>query len=234
MNKQRFHKHFAHKGAPIYWIIIAYLIIGYFFPAVGLLALICMIGPVVMAVKRGRWWCGNACPRGNLYDKVFSRFSPHRQIPAFMRSKTFRAFMLVVIFTVFGTQMYYAWGDWNSMGRVFWNIILATTIVGIVLSLTIAPRAWCSFCPMGTLSACVTPKADRLPDTIKTVSVGDECNAKCKVCAKVCPMQLTPYEGKGKETGFFHTDCIKCGTCVMACPLKTIKLSTPLKQHNYG
>jgi polyferredoxin len=125
--------------------------------------------------------------------------------------------------------------DWVAQYSFgFYGLMLTSLLLGLIMMLIFKPRTWCAFCPMGTLSACVTPKADRLPDTIKTVSVGDVCNAKCKVCAKVCPMQLTPYEGKGKETGFFHTDCIKCGTCATACPLKTIKLSTPLKQHNYG
>lgn len=277
MAAHRFHRHFATKGIPLYWIIIVYLIAGYFFPVIGLLALICMIAPVAMAVKRGRWWCGNACPRGSLYDRVLSKYSPHRPIPQIVRTKAFRTLMLAVIFTVFGIQMYHAWGDIGEMGRIFWRIILLTTVVGVVLSFIFAPRTWCSFCPMGTLSAWATPKSGsrqkkieegrgrqkkikdisfcpwvfcsktavlylplsspislylqdkqslRRKEKMKVVKVGDSCNLKCKICARVCPMQLTPYEGRGNENGYVHPDCIKCGKCAMACPLKTIELST--------
>lgn len=226
MATHRFHRHFAMKGFPLFWIIIIYLIVGYFFPVIGLLAIICMIAPVAVAVKRGRWWCGNACPRGSLYDRVLSKYSPHQPIPKVVRTKAFRTLMLAVIFTVFGVQMYYAWGDFGEMGRVFWRIILITTIVGVVLAFIFAPRTWCSFCPMGTLSAWATPKAGKRTEKMKVVKVGESCNTKCKMCARVCPMQLTPYESRGDENGFAHPDCIKCGRCVKACPLKTIELST--------
>ncbi len=49
MAQKRFHRHFETPGVPLYWIIIAYIILGWFFPVIGLLAIICMIGPVVMS-----------------------------------------------------------------------------------------------------------------------------------------------------------------------------------------
>ena len=45
--KKNFHRHFATPGLNLYWIIIAYIIIGWFYPVIGLLALICIIGPVL-------------------------------------------------------------------------------------------------------------------------------------------------------------------------------------------
>ena len=60
--KKTFHRHFATPGLNLYWIIIAYIIIGWFYPVVGLIALICMIGPVMTSIWKGRWWCGNVCP----------------------------------------------------------------------------------------------------------------------------------------------------------------------------
>ena len=67
-NTKQFHRYFKTPGQPLYWIIIAYIILAWFFPVVGLLALICMIGPVVTSIYKGRWWCGNVCPRGNMYE----------------------------------------------------------------------------------------------------------------------------------------------------------------------
>lgn len=82
MAKKQFFRSLPLKGFPLYWIILAYLAIGYFYPVIGFLAIICMIAPVAFAVRKGRWWCGNACPRGNFYDNVLARFSPHPAYPA--------------------------------------------------------------------------------------------------------------------------------------------------------
>lgn len=220
MSQTRFFRHFPRKGYSLYWILLIYLLAGYFYPVIGFLALICMVAPVAFAVRRGRWWCGNGCPRGNFYDRVLSKYSPHRPIPAFVRTRGFRIFMVLFIFTMFGVQMSRVWGDWNAMGRVFWTIILITTIVGITLSFIYAPRTWCSFCPMGTLSSWVTPRRGNLPKGYHRITVGQRCTTRCKLCSAVCPMQLRPYENRGDADGLLHPDCIKCGRCVSGCPLK--------------
>lgn len=220
MAHKQFFRHLPQKRFPLYWILLIYLVVGYFYPVIGFLAIICMIAPVAFAVRKGRWWCGNACPRGNIYDQVLAKYSPHKPIPTFVRTKNFRIFMVMFIFTVFGIQMYRARGNWDEMGRVFWTIILITTIVGVVLSFIYAPRTWCSFCPMGTLSAWVTPRTGRLPDNYHRIIVGGKCTTKCKLCSAVCPMQLKPYESRNDGEGFLHQDCIKCGRCISGCPLK--------------
>lgn len=224
MAQKRFHRYYPTKGFSLYLILLVYLVTGFFFPVIGLLALVCMIAPVAFAVSRGRWWCGNACPRGNMYDRLLAKYSPHRPIPAFVRTFGFRLFMVLFIFTMFGVQMFFAWGDWNAMGRVFWNIIFITTIVGVVLSFIYAPRTWCSFCPMGTLSSWATPRKAPFPAAFTSLNVDASCNTKCKNCARACPMQITPYESRGNQTGYLHADCIKCGKCVASCPLKIIKI----------
>ena len=205
----------------MYWILLIYLVAAYFVPELGVIAIICMIGPVAMAVKKGRYWCGHYCPRGSFYDRVVARFSPHKPIPRFVRSKGFRIFMLCFIFAMFGVQFYMNGVTLAGVGRTFWNLILVTTIAGIVLGFIYAPRTWCSFCPMGTLSAWVTPKGKK--KGFPYVWVSSACRMKCKRCAKVCPMQLTPYDSRGNEQGYLHPDCIKCGNCVEACPTKVME-----------
>ena len=209
--KKNFHRHFATPGLNIYWIIIAYIIVGWFYPVVGLIALICMIGPVMTSIWKGRWWCGHVCPRGNMYDRLLSKYSPHKPIPAFVRTFGFRLFMVFFIFSMFGIQLTLTvpWSEgglamWSGIGRVFWTIIVMTTIVGVTLSFIYAPRTWCSFCPMGTISRWVAPK--KAP------------------CARVCPMQLTPYDSRGQKIGYLDPDCLKCGKCTQACPSKIMTL----------
>ena len=226
MTQKRFHRHFATKGLPLYWIIIAYIIVGWFYPIIGLLALICMIGPVVTSIKKGRWWCGNVCPRGNMYDRLLSKYSPHRTIPEFVRTFGFRLFMVLFIFSMFGIQLAFV-ESWSDVGRVFWRIIVMTTVVGVVLSFIYAPRTWCSFCPMGTISRWVAPKTAPVPSGFTNIHVSSACQMKCKSCARVCPMQLTQYDSRGQEAGYMHPDCIKCGKCTLACPTKIMALRKP-------
>ena len=226
MTQKRFHRHFATKGLPLYWIIIAYIMVGCFYPIIGLLALICMIGPVVTSIKKGRWWCGNVCPRGNMYDRLLSKYSPHRPIPEFVRTFGFRLFMVLFIFSMFGIQLAFV-ESWSDVGRVFWRIIVMTTVVGVVLSFIYAPRTWCSFCPMGTISRWVAPKTAPVPSGFTNIHVSSACQMKCKSCARVCPMQLTPFDSRGQEAGYMHPDCIKCGKCTLACPTKIMTLRKP-------
>lgn len=227
MAKKPFHRHLETKGTPLYWIFFAYLVLGWFFPVVGWAAIICMLGPVLTSIWKGRFWCGNVCPRGNLFDRLISKYSPHRPIPQFVRTKGFRIFMVCFIFTMFGTQFYFAWGDWGAMGRVFYRIIVLTTIVGLVLAFVYAPRTWCSFCPMGTISNWVAPKQAPLPAPYKSVIISNRCEMKCKSCARVCPMQLTPYESHGEAAGYLHPDCLKCKRCTLVCPTKEITYGKP-------
>ena len=220
-----FHRHYPISGKPIYLILLVYLVLTLVWPVVGLAAIICMLGPVLMAIKRGRYWCGHYCPRGNFFDRVLSRYSPHRPIPKFVRTRGFRIFMLFFIFAMFGIQLYFAWGDWGAAGMVFWRIIVITTVVGIILAFIYAPRTWCSFCPMGTLSSWVSPRGQHTPSAYQTVCTENTCQMKCKMCARVCPMQLTPYDSRGEALGYQHPDCIKCGKCVKACPTQVMNIA---------
>lgn len=203
------------------WLILfVYIILGWFFQIVGWVALICMIGPVLMATFRGRFWCGHICPRGNFYSNIISRISRKQTIPRWLRSDGFRIFMLAFIMLMFAVQFYFAWGNWADMGFVFWRLIVATTIVGIALGVVYSPRAWCTFCPMGTLSNYVTQSSSKAATW--RIKVASSCKS-CKICSRYCPMQLDPYTSKGSDAGYAHPDCLRCDTCVGACPISAIK-----------
>lgn len=200
----------------LFWILLVFLVVGIIYPVIGLLAIICMLAPVIMAFYKGRYWCGNFCPRGSFYDNVIAKISPKKPIPAIFRSTGFRIFMVMFIMGVFGVQMFYAWGDLAAMGAVFVQIILITTIVGIVLGAIYHQRTWCSFCPMGTLASWASAKARPMP-----LKVENSC-VNCKLCTTACPLQLSPYTEKGNKDGFTHSDCLKCSRCVEKCPKKSL------------
>lgn len=200
----------------LFWILLVFLAVGIVYPAVGVIALICMLAPVVVSFYKGRFWCGNFCPRGSFYDNVLAKFSPQKPIPPIFKSTGLRVFMVLFIMAVFSVQMYSAWGDLSAMGAVFIRIILITTLVGIGLGLLYHQRTWCSFCPMGTMASWVSSMKKPMP-----LMVADSC-VNCKLCTKVCPMQLAPYTAKGSAEGFTHSDCLKCGRCVDKCPKKAL------------
>ena len=177
----------------------------------------CMIAPAALAPFRGRYWCGNYCPRGSFYDHVLVKLSPQRKIPVLFSHTVFRAFMVLFIISVFGVQMVYAWGDWTAMGKVFVQIILITTIVGVALGLVYHQRSWCCFCPMGTLASWISRHRKPLP-----LVVANSC-VDCKLCTKVCPLQLAPYAAKGNAAGFGHSDCLKCDRCIDRCPKQALQ-----------
>lgn len=200
----------------LFWILLIFLALGLVYPVIGVLAMICMLAPVIMAFHKGRYWCGNFCPRGSFYDNILAKISPKKPIPATLRSDGFRVFMVVFIMSIFSIQMYYAWGDLAAMGAVFVRIILITTIVGIVLGIIYHQRTWCSFCPMGTLASWFSGKQKPMP-----LMVENSC-VDCKLCTAACPLQLAPYTVKGSKEGFTHSDCLKCSRCIDKCPKKAL------------
>lgn len=223
MRQQGFHRHYPTTGWPLFWLLLAYIVAGWFWPVVGWALLFYIIGTVATAFWRGRWWCGHTCPRGNMYLRLLSRYSPHRQIPLFVRTFGFRLLVVIVVFTSFEIGIYNNWGDFSAMGGVFWRTILITTLIGIVLSFVYAPMTWCSFCPIGSLAAWVAPRKEPLPKGFIRVYIEDRCEGNCLTCARVCPMQLTPYKSRSQTQGYLHPDCIKCGKCADACPHKLVK-----------
>ncbi|QHI71421.1 4Fe-4S binding protein [Aminipila terrae] len=176
---------------------------------------VCMAAPVILAIFKGRYWCGNICPRGSFYDHVVSRFSNKRKVPEFFKSYIFRAFILTAMMTMFTLGVRDNWGDLYGIGFVFYRMIVITTVIGITFSLFYNHRTWCHFCPMGTLASLISV----LRKNKKVLHVSDDC-VSCKICEKQCSLGIIPYKYKGSAIN--HADCIQCGKCVISCPKKSI------------
>lgn len=198
-----------------YLFLLAYLIVSLFDFRLAIIAIICMIAPIVVSLFKGRFWCGNLCPRGSLYDNVISKFSNKKKVPRFLKSKFFRAFMVLFIIAMFSIGLYQNWGNAYGIGMVFYRIIVVTTIVGIVLSFFYNNRTWCHFCPMGTIASVIS----KVRKSKNVLQVSNSC-VSCKICEKKCMLGIVPYEYKGDLLS--HPDCIQCGNCVNACPQKSI------------
>ncbi|WP_175413023.1 4Fe-4S binding protein [Clostridium sp. AWRP] len=196
-------------------LLIAFVLLGLIDLRFSVAAVICMAGPIIVSVFKGRFWCGNLCPRGNFYDNIVSKFSNKRKVPKLLKSYYFRILVVVFMMTMFTLGIKRNWGNLYGIGMVFYRIIVVTTIIGIILSLFYNHRIWCSFCPMGTIASIIS----KFRTNKKVLQVSSNC-VSCKICEKKCSLGIVPYEYKGDLLS--HPDCIQCGKCVSACPKKAI------------
>lgn len=217
------------------WIITLLVAVGGLWePKLGLLVLFIMAGLTITSFFTGRYWCGNICPHGSLFDRLLLPISPNKKIPDFLKSKVMIIGFFIFFMFNFSRKLlnvFQLWGNYgllDKLGLLFVNTYLMVLILGGLLSVIITPRTWCQFCPMGTLqklsyklgkSLGITKKAEKKI----TISNKDKC-INCGKCARVCPFQLVPYTNFSEKNQFDNINCIKCSTCVKNCPLGLLSL----------
>jgi len=207
---------------------------GLWFPKLGLMVIPVIIGLLFYSFFKGRFWCGNICAHGSLFDSVFMKWSRNGNIPKIFRHKlvgiTFFgwfSFKLTMKLTrIAGT--YGSASFLDKIGMVFVGSYLMVTLLGGLLALFYAPRTWCNFCPMGFMQRISYRFGKKLGVTIitdekVTVSKSEMCHS-CGKCARVCPMQLTPYTHFSDDNQFDDESCIRCSTCVYNCPAHILTL----------
>ena len=138
------------------WVLlIAYIVIGFIYPAAGLAAVLCMSAPVIISFFRGRLWCGKFCPRG-----LFLNLLPGRRaitLPGVIRNKYFRFGFFIVLLGAFTIQLSFTDGSFNGIGTIFHRMVVITTVAAVIGGLLFGKRTWCTVCPMGTLAHYVSP-----------------------------------------------------------------------------
>ncbi len=207
---------------------------GMWVPKLGLMLIPIMATLAVMGFLRGKYWCGNFCPHGSLFDGLLLPVSREGEISGPLRSPVlvygaFGLFMVGLVSRI--GPVLASWGAsgfWDRLGYVFVFNYLVVTVVGSVLALTVNARAWCSICPMGTFQEISHRLGSRLgvndvTDVVLRADSPDECK-ECGLCAMVCPMQLSPYTGWDERGRFDDERCIRCGLCSQHCPMDIIEL----------
>jgi ferredoxin-type protein NapH len=199
--------------APIVIVTIAF---GWEYPILGFTVPVVMLMGMAGGLIRGRYVCGNLCPRGSFFDRLISIISLRRNIPSGFRAMPLRwiIFGLLMGFMVFRIAQNPS--SWQHWGRVFWSMCVITTWIGIVLGILFHPRCWCALCPMGTMQNAFGGGRDPL-----MIDAG-KCRM-CRSCEKACPFGLEIV--KDKAAGRLATrDCLKCPECIAALSRKSTQL----------
>lgn len=184
---------------------------GLWYPKIGYFLLIVFVALMTISPFRGRWFCGNLCPRGSFNDFWIGKISLKKKIPElfsnlWLRSIVFILMIGFMIFRIINTK-----GAVNKIGMVFVTMCIITTLISVLFGIFINPRTWCTFCPMGTLQRAFGGNRYQLRfDRSKCVD--------CGICNKVCPMGLSVNKISKKP------DCIKCWRCIESCPKKALSV----------
>ena len=194
------------KITPYLGIIVVLVSVGgIWYPKLGYVVALVFLSILAISPFRGRWFCGNLCPRGSFNDFWIGRISRNAPIPRIFRSMLLRVPVFIGLMGFMISRILATQGMVDKVGMVFVTMCILTTSVSILFGLALSPRAWCTFCPMGTLQR-------RLGRGKYQLKLDKNLCIDCGICKKVCPMQLEVNEIAEKP------DCIKCGRCVEACP----------------
>ena len=164
----------------------------------------------ITSLFRGRWFCGNLCPRGSYFDYGIIKISKKRKIPKvlssmWVRIPVFSLMMAVMLYRISVTLA--AQNTIELIGMIFVSICLVTTVIGTMLGGYFNTRSWCNACPMGTMQRIIGGKKYQL-------KMDHGSCVDCKKCEKVCPGLINIREGKSS----FSSECSTCLQCVNVCP----------------
>jgi len=186
------------------------IIFGYSYPQLGYTVAAVFLGGFIFGVWRGRWMCGNLCPRGSFSDQILSKFSLHKRIPVFLRTMGVRIHVLILMMGFMIYRLIQSDLLIVQIGLIFLTTCILTSIIAIVLGVVYSPRAWCVFCPMGTIQRFIGKGKHQL-------HLDPALCIDCGKCEQACPMQFKIYDKT-------NPDCIKCERCMIVCPKNAISL----------
>ena len=138
-----------------YIITIVWMTVANIWKPFGLFGFVCMFTPILIALSgRGKMHCARICPRGSLIGKIGSKINLGLKKPRFMGTETFRTILWALMMGSFAVMIVvviprglYATGH---AVLVFMEIATGLAILSGIL---FTPRAWCTYCPMGTTTA---------------------------------------------------------------------------------
>ncbi len=194
-------------------IVVLVLALGWRYPLFGLVVPVVVVSGLTVSVFRGRYFCGNWCPRGAFLDSLPVPVSGWRALPELFKSRSFRWAAVAVLFSVMIGRGLQDPASVEHWGSVFWQMCLVTTAIALVLAVVYRPRAWCAICPVGTLQGTLGGQRYRL-------TIEPTCQS-CGLCEKHCPLSL-PIVASRSAGHIESPDCLKCGRCQAVCPVNAV------------
>ena len=190
------------------------IIAGQMYPLLGLVMFGCMALALGISFFKGRYFCGNLCPRGALYETYLRKLSRNKAVPDIFNTTWFRVLWVLFLMGMMTFRIYQSGGDLTMLGSAMVQMIMMTMLIAILLGLYYDSRIWCRFCPMGTMTNWIGGGRDPLAIDAHTC-------IDCTKCLRVCPMDIKAY-GYKQAGEVAHRDCIKCEACVISCPKKSL------------
>lgn len=132
-------------------LVVVFAVGGFFFPLLGFGVLGLMTVALVMNFRSRRSFCAGTCPNGTFLAVAMKPISRNTKIPSALVNPHFRKLLCgVMMFCMIGLLVR-GYPNFTSIGKVFWTIYAIALSVGVAIGLLYKPRAWCAFCPLGTL-----------------------------------------------------------------------------------
>ena len=128
-------------------LVLIVSIVGLWFPILGYFLLLVFATLMLTSIVRGRWFCGNLCPRGSFNDFWISRISRNKKIPKVFRSFWLRIPILVLMMSFMVTRLMATQGLVDRIGMVFVMMCLITTSIAIIVAYFIVPVLGAPFVP---------------------------------------------------------------------------------------
>lgn len=192
--------------APVMLVTIGF---GWKYTWLGFAVPVAMTAGIVGGLFRGRYVCGNLCPRGSFFDRVLTPLGFQGEIPSFLRNRLQRWTILAGMMSLMVWQLSRNPGELAHWGFVFWAMCTVTTLIGMALAVVLHPRAWCALCPIGTLSSAIG--GGKYP-----LSIDSTCR-ECGFCEQNCTLNLPIVRHKSAGISL-ERDCLKCSVCIVSCP----------------
>jgi len=194
---------------------IGLLIAAWRWPVLGYFIPLCMVLGIGLALFKGRKWCDWYCPRGSFFDTL-AKVIKSRNISPLFKGLPMRIGVLAFLMLMMASQIIRHWPDPYKIGAFFVTMLTVTTIIGLILILVSHSRAWCTVCPIGSISSWVGNK--KYPLYLDS----DKCT-ECQLCHQACPVQIKPHSFKNQAIEIVQDgDCLKCGLWVDTCHKKAL------------